>query len=160
MKLHHPGQKSQPKPTDKLENVCSGKPNRCSTKKEAESNIQETSDSIRSKWVFIKKNKIHRDTELFHEANKRKEEAQTDLAAFMLFRSSKSLNDLIENTWKISNAKASIERGKTTRIEILEKYHSESCVDGATWSGMSVLGKCSSWTVKIPSCLLMLWGIY
>ena len=48
----------------------------------------------------------------------------------MLFRSSKPLSDLIENTWRISNAKASIERGKTTRIEILEKYHSESCVDG------------------------------
>ena len=61
---------------------------------------------------------------------KKKEEGQTDLAAFVLSRSSKSLNDLIENTWRMNNAKASIERGKLTRMEILRKYQSESCVDG------------------------------
>ena len=36
------------------------------------------------------KNNIRRDTELFHEANKRKEEGQTDLKAFVLSRSIKS----------------------------------------------------------------------
>ena len=47
---------------------------------------------------FLLKNNMHLDTELFYKANKRKEEGQTDLAAFVLSRSSKSLNDLIENT--------------------------------------------------------------
>ena len=79
---------------------------------------------------FLVKNNIHRDTDLFYEANKRKSEGQTDFAAFLLFRSSKSLNDLIENTWKMNNAKASIEREKTTRMEILMNCQSENCVDG------------------------------
>ena len=78
---------------------------------------------------FLLKNNIHLDTELFYEANKRKEEGQTDLAAFVLSRSSKPLNDLIESTWKMSNAKASIELEKTTRMETLRKCQSESCVD-------------------------------
>ena len=67
---------------------------------------------------FLLKNNIRRDTELFYEANKRKEEGQTDLAAFVLSRSSKSLNDLIENTWRMNNAKASIEREKLTTKEV------------------------------------------
>ena len=48
----------------------------------------------------------------------------------VLSRSSKSLSDLIENTWRINNAKASIEHEKLTRMEILRKCQSESCVDG------------------------------
>ena len=48
----------------------------------------------------------------------------------MLFRSSKSLNNLNENTSKMNNVKASIEREKTTRMEMLWKHQSESCVDG------------------------------
>ena len=79
---------------------------------------------------FLAKNNIHLDTESLYEANKRKEEGQTDLAAFVLSRSSKFLSDLIENTWKINNAKASIDREKTNRIEIIIKCQSESCVNG------------------------------
>ena len=79
---------------------------------------------------FLVKHDIHRDTELFAEANSRKEEGQTDLAAFVLSRSSKALNDLIENTWKMHDAKATISREKTTRMEVLEKERSKSCVDG------------------------------
>ena len=60
---------------------------------------------------LLTKNK-HRDTEPFYEANKRKKEGQTDLAAFVLSRSRKSFNDLVGNTWKMDNAKTSIEREK------------------------------------------------
>ena len=60
----------------------------------------------------------------------KEEKGQTDLAAFVLSRSSKSLNDLIENIWKMNNAKASIQREKTTRMEILKKCQSETWVDG------------------------------
>ena len=58
------------------------------------------------------------------------------MTAFALSKSNKSLNDHIENTWKMNNAKASIERGKTTRMEILMKCQSESCVNGCDmeWS--------------------------
>ena len=45
-------------------------------------------------------------------SKEKKRGRQADLAVFVLARSSKSLNDLIENTWKMNNAKASIEREK------------------------------------------------
>ena len=60
---------------------------------------------------LLTKNK-HRDTEPFYEANKTNKEGRTDLAAFVLSKSSKSLSDLVGNTWKMDNAKASIEREK------------------------------------------------
>ena len=78
---------------------------------------------------FLLKNNMHGDTELFYESNKRKEEGQIDLAAFVLSRSSKSLNDLIENTRKMNNAKAFIERDKTAGMEVLMRCQSERCVD-------------------------------
>ena len=55
---------------------------------------------------------MHWDTELFLEANKRREEGKTDVAALALSRSKKYFNYLIENTWKIDNAKGSIEQWK------------------------------------------------
>ena len=48
----------------------------------------------------------------------------------MLSSLSKLLNDLIEKTWRMNNAKASIEHEKLTRMEILRKCQSETCVDG------------------------------
>ena len=79
------------------------------------------------------RNHIRRDTELFYEASKRKEEGQTGLAALVLSRSSKSINDLIENAWRMNNTKAFNEhekKKKKKRMEILTKCQSESCVDG------------------------------
>ena len=52
------------------------------------------------------------------------------MTGFVLSKYSNALNDLIENTWKMNNAKAFIEREKSTRMEILTKCQSESCVDG------------------------------
>ena len=66
------------------------------------------------------------------------------MAAFVLSRYSKSLNDGIENTWKMNNASASIERKKTTRMEILRSASLRVVVMAVKWSGISVLGKCSS----------------
>ena len=63
---------------------------------------------------LLTKNK-HRDTEPFYETNKRKKEGQTDLAVFVLSRSSKSLSDIAGNTWKMDNAKAFIEREKNNQ---------------------------------------------
>ena len=90
-------------------------------KTETESKIQKMSHPIRSQREFSKKYDIYVDTKLFLEANERKEKGQTDFAAFVLSRSNKHLPDLIENAWKIHNAKASIKCEKTTRMEILMK---------------------------------------
>ena len=55
MMLHHPRRKNQSKPTDKVGNHSPKKTQQMLHKKEAESNIQETSNSIGSQWVFIEK---------------------------------------------------------------------------------------------------------
>ena len=132
MILHHPGRKSQPKPTDKLENHMARKTQQMLHKKKKKQKATSRKRLIQFEVSeFLVKNNIHRHTELFYEANKRKEEGQrqTDLASFVLSSSSKYLNDPIENTWKTKNRRASIKLEKTTRMEILMKCQSESCVD-------------------------------
>ena len=79
---------------------------------------------------FIAKKNIHRAIDLYAEAEKRKKESQTDLAAFVLLGTEKSLNDLIESTCEIQNAKATLERDKTSRMQPLEIVRLSSCVDG------------------------------
>ena len=79
---------------------------------------------------FMVKNNIHRATELYVAAEERRKEGQADLAVFVLSCTKKSLNDLIENTWEMQNAKATLEREKTSRMQVLEKARLSSCVDG------------------------------
>ena len=43
----------------------------------------------------------------------------------------KSLNNLIESTWKVQNAKATIEREKTSRMQVLKHSGLISCADGS-----------------------------
>ena len=130
MVLHHPRQKSQPKPTAKRENHMAKKTQQMLHKKKKQKTTCRKRLTQFEVSEFLLKRNIRRDTELFYEAKKRKEEEQANMVAFVLSRSSKSLNDLIENTWRMSNAKASIEREKLTRMEILRKCQSERCVDG------------------------------
>ena len=79
---------------------------------------------------FIAKKNIHRAIELYAEAEKRKKESQTYLAAFVLLCTEKSLNDLIESTCEIQNAKNTLGRDKTSRMQLLEIVRLSSCVDG------------------------------
>ena len=79
---------------------------------------------------FMVKNNIHRATELYAAAEERRKEGQRDLAAFVLPCTKKTLNDLIESTWEMQNAKAALEREKTFRMQLLEKVRLISCVDG------------------------------
>ena len=41
----------------------------------------------------------------------------------------KTLNDLIGSTWEMQNAKTTLEREKTSRMQVLEKVRLSSCVD-------------------------------
>ena len=52
------------------------------------------------------------------------------MAAFVLSCTKKSLNDLIEGTCEMPNAKGTLEREKTSRMQVLEKVRLSSCVDG------------------------------
>ena len=45
-------------------------------------------------------------------------------------RSSKSLQDLLPNTWKMESSKATLARKTTTRMEVVRKYTTEDCVEG------------------------------
>ena len=50
---------------------------------------------------FLIKHDIKRDRELFAAVKKRKDEGQMDLTNFILTKSSKVLNDIIQKTWKM-----------------------------------------------------------
>ena len=52
------------------------------------------------------------------------------MAAFVLSCTKKSLNDLIEGTCEMPNAKGTLEREKTSRMQVIEKVRLSSCVDG------------------------------
>lgn len=79
---------------------------------------------------FMVKNDIHRVKELYAAAEQRRKEGQADLKSFVISNTRKSLNDLIENTWEMHSALESIEREKTSRIEVLQKAREKSCIDG------------------------------
>ena len=79
---------------------------------------------------FLVKHNIKRDKELFAVAKERKDEGQMDLANFVLSKSSKVLNDLIDKTWKMETANEYIQREKKSRMEILhEKLGTDCCPD-------------------------------
>ena len=79
---------------------------------------------------FMVKSNIHCVTKFFAAAEERKIEGQADLAAFVSSCTKKSLNDLIKSTWEMQNAKATLEREKTSTMQGLEKVILSSCVDG------------------------------
>ena len=64
---------------------------------------------------FIEKKGIKSETELLAIANE--QEGKKDLADFALSRNSKSLKDLIEQTWKMKEALSALERRKTPRMD-------------------------------------------
>ena len=68
---HHPGRKSQPKPTDKLEDHMPRKTQQMIHKKQKATATKRLSQFEVSEFLF--KNNIHRDTEPFYKANKAKE---------------------------------------------------------------------------------------
>lgn len=78
---------------------------------------------------FLAKKSIHRDTEMYAEAQARKEKGQIELAVFVVSHSTKSLNDLIDNTWKMQKAKAATEREKKIRMDMVKKCPDGSCIE-------------------------------
>lgn len=94
---------------------------------------------------FLIENKIKNTTELYAVAKKRKNEGEKDLATFVLSRSSKSITELIENSWKMENASNVLERNKISRIDLMRQKGQEPCIDGCDkfWlkSAVEVLNK-------------------
>ena len=64
---------------------------------------------------FIVEKGIKSETELLAIANEQKEEGKKHLADFVLSRTSKCLNGLIQQTWKMKGASSTLEREKPHR---------------------------------------------
>ena len=79
---------------------------------------------------FLVENTVKNTTELFAKANEQKKAGKTDLANFILSRSSKALNDLIDNTWAMEGASAKITRKDIPRMDIIRNNSRGECVTG------------------------------
>ena len=79
---------------------------------------------------FLLTHKIRTSKQLFAVANEQKNEGKKELANFVLSRSSKCLNELIENAWQMQSAEYEIQRAKKSRIELLRECGDGDCVEG------------------------------
>ena len=78
---------------------------------------------------FLVENQLTNSTQLFAKANEQKQAGKTDLANFVLSRSSKALNDLTENTWKMEGAVEKVTRSNVTRIETIREGIQAECLE-------------------------------
>ena len=77
------------------------------------------------------KNNIKNENGLFVIATEQQKAGKEDLCNFLVNRSPKSLQDLMMTTWKMHNAKASIARRNTPRMNIIrEAVGVAECVEG------------------------------
>ena len=79
---------------------------------------------------FIVKNDIKNETALLAIANEQSVEGKKDLANYVLCRSSKGLNEVIQQTWKMKEASATLEREKRCRLDIIREAAAGECVQG------------------------------
>ena len=79
---------------------------------------------------IIVRNDIKREKELFALAKMRKNEGESDLSNFILAKSSRSISELMVNTWKLENANSEIEREKSARIDLVREKLKQPCATG------------------------------
>ena len=79
---------------------------------------------------FLVSNNIRDQTKLMAIAKDRHSAGEKDLYRFIISRSSKSLSQLIDMTWKINNASSELEREQQSRISILQKHLEQECTAG------------------------------
>ena len=72
----------------------------------------------------------HSLTELQALALKQKGEGKTDLAKFLINRNPRALADVMQSTWEIEESKARLERGKKTRMELMQEARMAECAPG------------------------------
>ena len=77
---------------------------------------------------FLVANQIKSEIELLALADARSKEGEKDLASFVLCRSNKAIYELTDNTWRMQNARAKLDR-KKSRIDLLRDARSAECVD-------------------------------
>ena len=77
---------------------------------------------------FILANNIRSESELMVVAKARHREGEKDLYKFIINKSSKSLSELIDLTWKMNDASKNVERAKESRISILKAHLQKECL--------------------------------
>ena len=78
---------------------------------------------------FIHKHNIRNQTTFLAVANAQQEEGKKDLANYALSRSKKSLDELIQQTWRMKEAAAVLKRQKASRIDIIREAAAGTCVE-------------------------------
>ena len=79
---------------------------------------------------FITKHEIKDQTSLLAIANEQNQEGKKDLAQFVLSRSSRSLDELIDQTWKMKEASKIVRRKNQSRMEIIREASAANCTEG------------------------------
>ena len=78
---------------------------------------------------FIQQHEIRDQTLLLAFANEQKEESKKDLAQYVLSRSSKNLDGLIKQTWRMKEAAAVLSRHKASQMQLIREAASGDCVE-------------------------------
>ena len=71
---------------------------------------------------------VKTDTQLFAQASIQKKSGKKELASFVLSGSSKALQDLIANSWKMNGAVEELRRHSTPRMEVISQTANTECV--------------------------------
>jgi len=104
------------------------------TQQNAEQNLPKTIKPKRLSNLdvseFMVTQNIKNQTELFAIADEQKKEGKKDLANYVLSRSTKAINDLIENTWRMESASKRMRRSTISRMQVIKERKEEDCIDG------------------------------
>ena len=79
---------------------------------------------------FIVENGIRSTDELFAVAKQRQQEANKDLANFVIGRCVKKLRELVGNTWAMETSRERLARVNMSRMETVQEAADGDCVEG------------------------------
>ena len=76
---------------------------------------------------FMVTHNIHHEAELMAVAKERHDEGQKDLYQFIVGKSTKFLSELIDRTWKVNDAAATLSRENVSRMTLLKQHSEKDC---------------------------------
>ena len=92
-------------------------------------------------FQFITKQKIEDLVQLLKLANKQHEQSKNYLAAFILNKTEKQLADIIKMTWRMQNAKTTVERKTCDRMDIIynvQRNEKCRCDNDGDWYRLAI----------------------
>ena len=82
---------------------------------------------------FIVQQDLRTTTELYATAKKRTREGNTDLGEFLMKRTYKKNNEIVENAWLMEEAEDKLEREKKNRMDLLRDAKGGECAADCKW---------------------------